>query len=91
MSKLITSRAVTSKELQPAYADWLSGRAYLDDAGNYRIRGYHTESGRAEVASWNKLVKRSFVELRRGRDGVSLVPVHSNQAFAVAARLASVR
>lgn len=46
-----------------AFRDWLSGRAYLDNAGNYRLRpdGRATGSSR-HVAPWNKAIKRIYPE-----------------------------
>jgi hypothetical protein len=53
--------------LGAALDDWRSGRAYLDGAGNYRLRSesMHTAGrlhycGRGKVAPWNKTAKRAF-------------------------------
>ena len=56
-----------------AYEDWLSGRAYLDGAGNYKVRpvshdGYFVAGVR--TASWNVAVKRHFGKNARGGTNV---------------------
>ncbi len=45
-------------DFKQAFEDWLSGRAYLDNNGNYRVRWSLRRSG--QIAPWNLLVKRSF-------------------------------
>ncbi len=44
--------------LKQAFSDWNSGRAYLDNNGNYRVRGSLSRSGK--IAPWNLTVKRGF-------------------------------
>jgi hypothetical protein len=41
-----------------AMRDWIEGRAYLDNAGNYRVRAPGSNRGR--VAWWNRAAKRRF-------------------------------
>jgi hypothetical protein len=53
-----------SDSIQQAFRDWNDSSAYLDNHGNYRVRkrsadGYLSPSG--PIASWNKEVKRRFV------------------------------
>ena len=41
-----------------AFEDWTSNKAYLDNAGNYRIKREGFQSG--GIALWNKLIKKDF-------------------------------
>ncbi len=54
----------SSAEVQQAIADWKSGRAYLDNAGNYRLKPVDDEDrvtgNRGPIASWNKTAKAAF-------------------------------
>jgi len=52
-----------SEEIVAAYQAWLDGTAYLDNAGNFRIRepGSRTRRGaHIGIAPWNKAVKRLY-------------------------------
>jgi len=40
--------------IHQANKDWLSGDAYIDNNGNYRLKST------SRIAPWNKLVKRLF-------------------------------
>jgi len=47
--------------IDQAFKDWISGEAYLDNSGNYRLRDRSRGlSGRGQIAPWNKAVKRRF-------------------------------
>lgn len=60
-----------SEQLAQAFADWTSKRAYIDNAGNYRIRdmaevaGIMTpvQGGKGQIAPWNKAVKAAFPDV----------------------------
>jgi peptidoglycan hydrolase-like protein with peptidoglycan-binding domain len=39
---------------------WKSGKAYLDNSGNYRLKSEGGNSRRGQVAPWNKAVKSAF-------------------------------
>lgn len=51
------------------FTDWLSGRAYRDNAGNYRLRPADQRTGKTRnLAPWNKAAKHWFkdaMELHR--------------------------
>jgi hypothetical protein len=55
-------------DLGQAVEDWRSGRAYLDNAGNYRLRSQQAKrgagplkwTGSGKVAPWNRAVKAAF-------------------------------
>lgn len=56
-------------EIATAFDDWHSNRAYLDNAGNYRLKGEPFRPGqpvpggpkpRAAIAPWNKAVKERY-------------------------------
>jgi hypothetical protein len=52
--------------IEHAMQDWASGAAYLDNGGNYRLKGENSRRGK--IAPWNKTAKRTFpsaLELHR--------------------------
>ncbi|HEU4754917.1 MAG TPA: diguanylate cyclase, partial [Armatimonadota bacterium] len=54
-----------SPAVRQALADWAAGRAYVDGAGNYRLKrepnpGAPTHQSRGPIAPWNKEAKRAF-------------------------------
>lgn len=53
-----TVLAIPCEELGQAFDDWTAGRAYLDNAGNYRLRDGDSRKG--QVAPWNKPIKRAY-------------------------------
>lgn len=44
--------------LKQAYNDWISGKAYIDNNGNYHIKNTGSSSG--AIASWNKIIKSKY-------------------------------
>lgn len=52
----------TDPQIAQGFRDWTSNRAYLDNAGNYRVRNGGPEGKRksATVAPWNKAVKAAY-------------------------------
>jgi DNA repair protein RadC len=58
----------SSPDLRQAFDDWTSGRAYLGNDGNYRLKGDPFVAGaemtprvnRARVAPWNRIAKATF-------------------------------
>jgi len=61
----VTARRVTNMaillqrpEIVQAMKDWKSGKAYLDNNGNYRLK--RDGAGRGPISPWNKEVKRTF-------------------------------
>ncbi len=55
-------------QIAQAFADWTSKRAYIDNAGNYRVRDMvevagvmvPEQGGKGQIAPWNKAVKAAF-------------------------------
>ena len=47
-------------ELQQAFIDWRTNRAYIDGNGNYHVRKEGRKTGRGPIAKWNRAVKRQF-------------------------------
>lgn len=54
-------------QIAQAFDDWTSKRAYIDNAGNYRVRDLVEvagqmvpDRGKGNVAPWNKLIKATF-------------------------------
>lgn len=47
-----------SPSIQQAFKDWKEGRAYIDNAKNYRVKTERRSSG--NVAAWNQEIKRLF-------------------------------
>ena len=48
-------------DIAQASKDWLSGRAYIDNAGNYRIKAEGKAKG--TIAPWNKAAKKAFASV----------------------------
>jgi hypothetical protein len=46
----------TPDTLRQAAEDWIANHAYLDNAGNYRLRGPN------QIAPWNGAVKRDAID-----------------------------
>ena len=60
-------RRDVQKDLEKAADDWNTGRAYVDNSGNYRTRqerahraGALVYIGKGPIAPWNKLIKSLF-------------------------------
>ena len=47
-----------SPEVKQGLADWRANKAYLDNSGNYRLKGETSKKG--PIAPWNKAVKAAF-------------------------------
>lgn len=67
-----SQEAIMSAAILQAIAEWKSGAAYRDNAGNYRVRvtrwcGRYT--GRGPIASWNKAVKHAGIDLHVAAKG----------------------
>lgn len=64
-------------QLNDAMRDWKSGRAYIDNGGNYRLygekRGFDGRDGR--IAPWNKAAKVAFADSNElGHAGTAIYP-----------------
>ena len=49
-------------------ADWLSGRAYMDNAGNFRLK--RPGQSRGPIAPWNIAAKRTFPSVAHFHDEI---------------------
>lgn len=59
-SKGYDSASAGDSALTQAKTDWKSGRAYLDNHGNYHTRPLGQKDGHGPIASWNKAAKKAF-------------------------------
>jgi hypothetical protein len=76
-----------SPEVRQAFGDWRSRRAYIDNAGNYRLKEKQVTdargtrwTGKGTVAPWNRTVKKAFPDVTEFHDAAAEFEKEASQA-----------